>query len=315
MSFAYLARRLLQALLVIWIVTVITFLMVNLSPGGPSILMSMEFTEVERERIRADFGLDAPLHIRYGRWMGAALNLDFGNSFRYGMPVRDLIGERLPNTLLLGGTALALSILIGIPLGILSATRRYSLLDYLTTTFSFLGLSIPAFWFGILLIMYFGVAWNLLPTGGMGSGPEFNLANRIAHLVLPATVLATVTLPHILRYMRSSMLQVLQEDYVRTARAKGLVDWLVLYKHALRNALFPVITVIGLLVPQLLSGSVITEQVFAWPGLGRLAVQSALARDYPLVMGVGLVAAFLVVASNLLVDLVYAKLDPRVKLD
>ncbi|HEX7004331.1 MAG TPA: ABC transporter permease [Trueperaceae bacterium] len=312
---SFLIKRLAQAVLVIWLVSLITFTVVNLAPGGPSILANMSFSEVERERIAADFGLDAPLHLRYLAWISSALRLDFGSSYQYSMPVGELIADRLPNTLLLGGAALLISVLVGIPLGVLSATRRYSVLDYLATTFSFFGLSIPAFWLGILLIMLFGVTLNWLPTGGLSASRGFDLLDRLTHLVLPASVLATVTLPNIVRYTRSSMLQVLGQDYVRTARAKGLVDRVVLYKHTLRNALFPVVTVIGLLVPQLLSGSVITEQVFAWPGMGRLAVQSALARDFPLVMGLSLVASILVVMTNLIVDMFYALLDPRVKLE
>lgn len=313
MSVGYVARRLLQAVVIVWLVSVIAFAMVNLAPGGPSLLANMQFTEEQRDRIRADFGLDAPLLDRYLLWIGGVVRLDFGISFRYGTPVAELILDRLPNTLLLGGTALLISVLIGIPLGVVSATRRSSWLDYVATTFSFLGLSIPAFWLGIMLIILFGVNLGWLPTGGIAGRGGFDVVDRLAHLVLPATVLATVTLPHIVRYMRSSMLQVLKDDYVRTARAKGVPATRVLFKHALRNAMFPVITVIGLLVPQLLSGAVITEQVFAWPGMGRLAVQSALARDFPLVMGIALVGSVLVVLTNFLVDVAYTYLDPRVQ--
>lgn len=312
---SFLMKRLAQALLIIWMVSLVTFALVNLAPGGPSILANMSFTDVERGRIAADFGLNAPLHVRYLDWVTSAVRFEFGYSYQYSMPVGELIADRLPNTLVLGGCALLISVVVGIPLGVLSATRRNSLIDYLATTFSFFGLSIPAFWLGILLIMFFGVTLNWLPTGGLSSSREFDLLERLAHLVLPATVLATVTLPNIVRYTRSSMLQALNQDYVRTAKAKGLVSRVVLYKHTLRNALFPVVTVIGLLVPQLLSGSVITEQVFAWPGMGRLAVQSALARDYPLVMGLSLVASVLAVVTNLFVDMLYAVLDPRVKLE
>ncbi|MCL6450367.1 MAG: ABC transporter permease [Acetobacteraceae bacterium] len=311
---SYLIKRMMQAVAVVFIITVVTFAIVNLAPGGPSILVSMESTAEEREALKAKLGLGQPLPVRYWKWMNALLHGDLGRSFSDGRPVAEAIGQRLPNTLLLGGAALALSVALALPAGVVSATRRYSLCDYLVTLFSFLGLSVPAFWFAIVLILLFSVRLHWLPSSGMATvGLGFSLFDRVAHLVMPAVVLSTVTMPQIVRFTRSSLLEVLGQDYVRTARAKGVPERGVVYRHALRNALIPVVTVIGLLLPALVGGAVITETVFGWPGMGSLALAAAVGRDYPMVMGVTLVVGTVVVLANLGVDLAYGLLDPRIR--
>lgn len=299
--------------MVLFVVSTLTFLMVSLAPGGPAIMATMETTAEMRDAHRRRLGLDEHVAIRFAKWTAAAVRLEFGRSFNDGRPVAEVIGERLPNTLLLGGTALLLSVLVGIPAGIVSATRRYSATDHIVTFLSFVGVSIPAFWFAILLILAFSVRLDWLPASGMATiGASFSLGDRVAHLTLPALVLATATLPNLVRFMRSALIEEIGQDYVRTARAKGLANRRVLSHHAIRNALIPVITMLGVLIPRLVGGAVITETIFAWPGMGQLAVSSAVGRDYPLVMGLTIVVAMVVIVSNLMVDVAYGWLDPRI---
>ena len=310
---AYVLRRLVHALLVLFVVSVLTFALVNLAPGGPAIMTTMETTVEQREAHRVRLGLDRPLHVRLGKWLLATARGDFGRSFNDGRPVMEVIGERLPATLLLGGTALAVSLAAGIPAGVLSATHRYSAYDHSVTFLSFVGVSIPAFWLAIMLILLFSVELRWLPGSGMATiGAGFSLSDRALHLILPALVLATTALPQLLRFTRSAMLEVLSQDFVRTARAKGLPRRQVLYGHAFRNSLIPVVTIVGLLIPRLVGGAVITESIFGWPGMGQLAVASAIGRDFPLVMGVTVIVALAVILTNLGVDLAYGWLDPRV---
>ncbi|MDR7521819.1 MAG: ABC transporter permease [Armatimonadota bacterium] len=309
----YLLQRAAQALVVLFVVSTITFVMVSLAPGGPAIMTTMETTPEMREAHRRRLGLDQPLPVRFVKWTAAAVRADFGRSFNDGRRVGEVIRERLPNTLLLGGAALLLSVLIGIPAGIVSATRRASPVDYTVTFLSFIGVSIPAFWFAILLILLFSVRLDWLPASGMATiGAPFSLADRLLHLIMPAFVLATATMPGLVRFMRSALLEELGQDYVRTARAKGLAGRRVLTRHAIRNALIPVVTILGVLIPRLVGGAVITETIFGWPGMGQLAVASTVGRDYPLVMGLTVVVAIVVVFSNLVVDLAYGWLDPRI---
>jgi peptide/nickel transport system permease protein len=309
----YVARRLLHALLVLFMVSVLTFTLVSLAPGGPAIMTTMETTREQAEAHRVRLGLDKPVHVRLGKWLLATARGDFGRSFNDGRPVMEVIGERLPATALLGGAALAVSLAGGIPAGVLSATHRYSLYDHSVTFMSFIGVSIPAFWLAIMLILLFSVELRWLPGSGMATiGDGFSLSDRILHLIMPALVLATTAMPQLLRFTRSAMLEVLSQDFVRTARAKGLPRQRVLYGHAFRNSLIPVVTIVGLLIPRLVGGAVITESIFGWPGMGQLAVSSAIGRDYPLVMGVTVVVAMAVIVTNLAVDLAYGWLDPRV---
>ncbi|HEY0581657.1 MAG TPA: ABC transporter permease [Chloroflexota bacterium] len=308
-------QRLVQGAIVLILVSAITFLLVNLAPGGPSSLMRMDATPEQREALTRRLGLDQPIPVRYVQWLGGALHGDLGTSLSSSEPVGFRIGQRLPNTLLLAGTSLAVSILIGIPLGVIAALRRNSLPDFLVALVSVLGLSVPAFWLGIILILMLSVNLNWLPSSGIATtGNEGDIRDRFLHLLMPAIVLSTTVLPYVVRFTRSALLDVLSQDYVRTATAKGLARVNVVYGHALRNALVPVVSIIGTLVPRLVGGSVITEAVFGWPGMGRLAVEAANGRDYPLIVGITVVVSAVVVLSSLIVDMAYTWLDPRIRL-
>jgi peptide/nickel transport system permease protein len=297
-----LLSRLLQALVVLLLVSVATFVVIRAAPGLPEVAADLDIGPEDQARMLASLGLDRPLHEQYLRWLGAVLQGDLGTSLLSGRPVSGMIGQALPASLLLAGSALALAVLVSIPLGIVSAIRRYSPIDYLVTLFSFIGASIPGFWYAILLILLFGVTLAWLPTSGIRpAGREATLIDTVRHPMLPTVVLSTAAMAQLTRYTRSSVLEVLRRDYMRTARAKGLRERVVIVRHGLRNALFPVVTVMGLLV----------ELVFAWPGIGRLAIDAALRRDYPIVMGVTLLISAVTVASNLVIDFVYLLLDPR----
>ncbi len=309
------AQRAVQGLIVLVLVSAITFLLVNLAPGGPASLMRMDATPEQREALTRRFGLDQPVPVRYVQWLTGALHGDLGTSLSSNEPVTFRIGQRLPNTLLLAGTALVVSILVGIPMGVVAALRRNSLPDFVVATVSVLGLSVPAFWLGIILILTFSVSLRLLPSSGIASsGDEGDLGDRLQHLVMPALVLSTTVLPYVVRFTRSALLDVLHQDYVRTATAKGLSRVAVVYGHALRNALVPVVSIIGTQVPRLVGGSVVTEAVFGWPGMGRLAVEAASGRDYPLSVGITVIVAAVVVSSSLVVNLAYTWLDPRIRI-
>jgi peptide/nickel transport system permease protein len=308
-------QRAWQAAVVLLLVSAITFLLVNLAPGGPSSMMRMDVTPEQREALARRLGLDQPILVRYGQWLAGSLRGDLGISMTSNEPVGQRIGQRLPNTLTLAGTALLASILIGIPLGVAAALRRNSLPDFAIALISVLGVSVPAFWLGIILILMLSVNLNLLPSSGIvTSGSEGDLVDRLKHLIMPALVLSTTVLPYVVRFTRSALLEVLGQDYVRTATAKGLARVRVVYGHALRNALVPVVSIIGTMVPRLFGGAVVTEAVFGWPGMGRLAVEAANGRDYPLIVGIVVVVAAVVVLSSLVVDLAYSWLDPRIRL-
>lgn len=309
----YLTRRLGQGVLVILLVTILTFFLVNLAPGGPSSIMRMESTAEQRQALTHQMGLDLPLPVRYARWAEGVLRGDFGYSLAGGEAVGPLLKLRLVNTAQLALTALALAVFIGLPLGIWTALRRNTWLDYVINGVSTLGMSLPSFWLGIMAVMVFSVSLGLLPASGMSEiGSGFSLADRLRHLILPASVLAITIMPNLVRFARSALLEVLGLDFMRTAKAKGLPPRLVLLKHGMRNALIPVVAMLGLLLPALLSGSVIAESVFGWPGMGRLAVDAAMNRDYPVVMAVTVVAGAIVIVTNLGVDLVYSLIDPRI---
>jgi peptide/nickel transport system permease protein len=299
---------------VLILVSAITFLLVNLAPGGPSSLMRMDATPEQRQALAARLGLDQPIPVRYVQWLGGALRGDLGTSLSTSEPVAFRIEQRLPNTLVLAITALAVSIVLGIPLGMIAALRRNSIPDFAVAVVSVVGLSVPAFWLGIVLILLLSVEFNLLPSSGVATtGSEGDLADRLRHLLLPAVVLSTTVLPYVVRFTRSAMLEVLGQEYVRTATAKGLSRLRVVYGHALRNALVPVVSIIGTLVPRLVGGSVVTEAVFGWPGMGRLAVEAANGRDYPLIVGITVVVSAIVVVTSFVVDLAYTWLDPRIR--
>jgi peptide/nickel transport system permease protein len=277
--------------------------------------MRMDATPEQREALAHRLGLDQPLALRFALWLGGAIHGDLGTSLTSNEPVSVRVAQRLPNTLVLGTTALAASIALGIPMGVVAALRHNRLPDFILAAVSVMGLSLPAFWLGIILILVLSVNLNWLPSSGIvSSGAEADLADRLKHLLMPALVLSTTVLPYIVRFTRSALLEVLQQDYVRTASAKGLTRARVIYVHALRNALVPVVSIIGTLVPRLVGGSVLTEAVFGWPGMGRLAVEAANGRDYPLIVGITVIVASIVVGASLVVDLAYTWLDPRIRL-
>ena len=297
------------------LVSAFTFLLVNLAPGGPASLMRMDATPEQREALTHRLGLDQPVPVRYLQWLGGALHGDLGTSLSSSEPVGLRIEQRLPNTIVLAGAALLLSIVLGIPLGVVAALRRNTLPDFAVAVASLFGLSIPAFWLGIVLILLLSVQLNWLPSSGVTtSGSEGDVADRLEHLIMPAVVLSTTVLPYVVRFTRSALLEVLGQDYVRTATAKGLARMRVVYGHALRNALVPVISIVGTLIPRLIGGSVVTEAVFGWPGMGRLAVEAANGRDYPLIVGITVVVSAVVVLTSFVVDVAYTWLDPRIRM-
>jgi peptide/nickel transport system permease protein len=309
----FLFQRIALGALVIVFASALTFFFVNLAPGGPASVMRFDVTAEQREALITRMGLDKPVAQRYVDWATGALRGDFGTSLLTDEPVTQRIGERLPNTLTLAGAALALSIGLGIPIGLIQALRRGSALDHLLSLISAVGLAVPVFWLGIVLILIFAVSLGVLPSAGVTGIAEDTIAERLRHLVLPGSALAVTTLPTIVRFMRSAALDVLREDYIRTATSKGLAPRVVVTRHVLRNALIPVVSAVGALVPRLLGGTVVTESVFSWPGMGRLALEAAQGRDYPLITALTVVVATIAVATTLLVDLAYTRIDPRVR--
>lgn len=312
---AYILNRLVQSIVLIVFVSMLTFVLVHAAPGGPAVLLAPDMSKEQIEQVRKALGFDDPLPVQYARWAALVVRGNLGTSFSQGLPVTELLIRRLPETLELVLTGLALATIVGVAIGIVSARRQYSLIDKLSTAFCFFGMSVPVFWLGLMLIIFFSIQLKILPSAGSYTlGVPPSLADRLVHLIMPAIVLATANLAVIARYTRSSVLEVLNADYLRTARAKGLAERVVLNRHALRNTLIPIVTVVALMVPRLVSGVAITESVFAWPGMGSLAVDSAVQRDYPVVMGITLMVSVLVVVTNFLTDLSYLLLDPRVKL-
>jgi peptide/nickel transport system permease protein len=300
--------------LVIVFASALTFFFVNLAPGGPASIMRFDVSAEQREALIKLMGLDRPVPQRYVEWLAGAVRGDLGTSLLTNEPVTMRIGDRLPNTLTLAGSALLISIVLGIPIGVVQAVRRGKPIDHVLSLLTAVGLSVPVFWLGIVLILIFAVSLHVLPSAGVTSVSSDTLADRLAHLVLPTVALATTILPTVVRFTRSSMIEVLHEDYVRTATSKGLSPRTVLTRHALRNALIPVVSAVGALVPRLIGGTVVTEAVFGWPGMGRLALEAAQGRDYPLVTGLTVVVAAIAVLASLLVDLAYTRLDPRLRL-
>jgi peptide/nickel transport system permease protein len=312
---AYALNRLVQSIVLIVFVSMLTFFLIHAAPGGPAVLLAPDMSKEQIQQARKALGLDDPRPVQYARWAALVVRGNLGTSFSQGLPVTELVIRRLPETLELVLTGLLLATLVGVFIGIVSARKQYSLVDKLSTAFSFFGMSVPVFWLGLMLIIFFSIQLKILPSAGSYTlGAPSSLLDRLVHLLMPAVVLATANLAVIARYTRSSMLEVLNADYLRTARAKGLAERVVMNHHALRNALIPIVTVVALMVPRLVSGVAITESVFAWPGMGSLAVDSAVQRDYPVVMGITLMVSVLVVVTNFLTDLSYLLLDPRVKL-
>lgn len=313
--FQYIIRRLLIAIPVLLGVTIFGFFIINLAPGNPVEMQINPYaTEADIEIKKEALGINDPIYIQYFHWLGSLIKGDFGYSFSTYEPVSKMLLERIGPTIMLMGTALIIAYLIAIPIGILSATKQYSWIDYLTTSFSFLGVSIPNFFLGLGFIYIFSISFNILPSGGMNTlGSDGGFIDTLKHLILPALVLATGICGSMVRYVRSSMLEVFGQDYLRTARAKGLKEVFVVNKHAFRNALIPIITVIGMDISLLIGGAVVTEQIFQWPGLGQLTIQSIGSRDYPTLMAINVLAALSVLFSNLIADILYSVADPRIK--
>ena len=323
----YLVRRLLGAIPLVVGIATIVFFAVNLAPGDPALrFLAPGMSQEVIDQMRANFGLDQPLGVRYLKWLGAMITGDFGFSFSHSRPVLDVIRDFLPNTLILSAAALLVSFALGVLLGTVQAVRQYSRLDSGLSVVLLFFYSMPSFWLALMLILTLSLfarnVWELpiwFPASGMTSTDyDFlpwgeQLRDRLMHLVLPTLSLALVLTAGIARYMRASMLEVIRQDYVRTARAKGLSERVVVFKHALRNALIPIITLVGLYIPVLFSGTVFIEYVFAWPGMGRTIYEAILTRDYPLVMAGSFFFAAMVVVANLVADVLYAVVDPRIR--
>ncbi|HYF79540.1 MAG TPA: ABC transporter permease [Symbiobacteriaceae bacterium] len=311
----YLIRRILIALPVILGVTILTFIIIQAAPGDiVDLYVDPTLSVADKQAIRANLGLDKHPVVQYGIWLKGVMQGDLGNSLVNRQPVAVRIGERMGATLGLSLAALALAYFVAIPVGVISATRQYSWLDYGSSMFALMFVSIPGFFFGIGLIFFFSLRLDWLPVSGMRTlGVEKSFGDLLQHMILPAIVLSAGTMGAVTRYTRSSMLDVVRQDFIRTARAKGVTERLVVYKHALRNALIPVITLLGLQLPNLLGGAIIIESVFMWPGMGRLAIEAINSRDYPVLMGLNLLTAVLVVVGGLLSDMLYSAADPRIR--
>ncbi|GAU79463.1 ABC transporter permease [Fusibacter sp. 3D3] len=318
----YLLRRILQIIPVMFGITILIFFIVHAAPGDPTTkMMDPKMTVEEKIRLKEKFGVDKPVIVQYADWITEVMKGNLGFSWKFQRPVAQVMGERMLSTFYLAIVSLLLALLVGIPAGVISATRQYTGLDYFFTIFALIGISIPSFFFALLLIKFFAIDQGIFPISGMRTPGASDWAvweqvkDVSVHTVLPAIVLGLGSTASFMRYTRSSMLEVIRQDYIRTARSKGLSERVVIYKHALRNALIPIITLLGFWIPGLFSGALIVEQVFAWPGMGLLGYQAVTDRDYPLLMGVNLFLAFLTLIGNLLADLFYGLADPRIKYD
>jgi len=312
----FVLRRLLQALPLLIAISAVSFAILKLTPGGP--LAAYEgnplFTDEDRKRLEHAFGIDQPVPLQYLSWLGQFVRGDWGYSFASHQPVLALVAERLPNTVYLMGTVFVTVLLLAIPIGVFAAVKQYSWFDHVVTGTTFAFLSTPNFWLGLLLIIVFGLQLRLFPLGGIDTpGQPFNLFDRLRHLVLPVATIALVQLGSHVRYLRASMLETINQDYMRTARSKGLGERAVVLRHALKNAAIPLVTVVALDVPELFAGALVTEQIFGWPGMGRLFWDAATRFDYPVLMGILTVSSALIVLANLFADVVYGYLDPRIR--
>lgn len=320
----FLIRRLLMMFPLLLGISLLSFLIMHLAPGDPASLSAAMNTKVDPsyiQKLQAFYETDKPLSVQYWHWLRKMATLNFGVSFKDQRPVMDVILERLPATLLLSGLSEIILFLIAVPLGMLAAYYQNSFYDRFLTVLSFVGYSAPSFWISLLLMLLFGVEWGILPVSGMtGNNAEFlpwygQAWDFLQHLILPLFVTTYGGLASISRYTRTSMLEVIRQDYIRTARAKGLSEFQILFRHALPNALSPVVTLMGLSLPALIGGSVIIESIFSWPGMGRLSYEAILSHNYPLIMGTVVIAAILTLLGNLLADIGYALLDPRIRYD
>lgn len=313
----FLIKRLMIGIIVLFCITFLSFLIINLAPGDPATLyVSADATEDQINQTRENLGLNKPLLVRYVYWLNDLLHGDLGISFATRQPVTTMLVERVGPTLLLMGISLIVAYLIAIPLGIYSAVNQKSWVDYFITGTSFLGVSIPNFFLGLFFIYIFAVKLKWFPTGGMQVlGSDGGFVERIRHLILPVSVIATTISANMIRYVRSSMIDVFGENYLRTARAKGLKPGQIIFKHGVRNALIPIITIIGTDIPLLIGGAIVTEQIFQWPGLGALTISSIQSRDYNVLMAITLLSAIVVLIANILTDIFYATADPRIQLN
>ncbi len=319
----YALRRVIQTIPILFIISILLFIMVRSAPGGPltAARRNPNISKEQLEALEEKLGLNDPLPVQYGRWMGAMLTGNLGDSIKFHRPVNEMIAERIPNTLLLVGVSFLITLIVAVPIGVWSARKPYSKFDYAMTTVTFIGQSIPVYWLGLGLIIIFYVTLKnpftgmpFFPVGGMNSqGKSGDLLDTLWHMVLPVAALSLGWIAWYSRFLRSSMLDVLHEDYVRTARAKGAVDSVVYYKHALRNAILPLVTLIALDLPSLFAGALFVETIFSWPGMGRLFWDAAKGRDYPVLLGVVMITAVLIIFCNILADLAYGWLNPQVK--
>ncbi len=315
----YAIRRTLINIPILFAVTVIIFVLVNMAPGDPVDFYVNEEAGISREdlvHLEEKFGLNDPLYVRYFKWLGATLQGDLGYRFKNGDDVAEVLFIRMQRTLLLMSAALFLGIIVGVPAGIFTGLHQYSFWDFSLTTLSFVGISMPAFIAGIFGLYFFSVKLGWFPSGGMRTiGQEESVGDLLYHMVLPASTLAIFYAARFMRYQRYSILEVKQADYIRTAEAKGLKRRIITWRHTERNAILPVVTIIGLSVPTLVAGALFIETIYSWPGMGSLFVDAVSARDYPMVMGIMLVSAIVVLMANLLTDLTYSLIDPRIRYD
>ncbi len=310
----YIIRRVIQNLLILWLISIIAFAITRAAPGGPTqFLEDPRMKQADIDAINASYGLSDPVPVQYVKWFTHIIQGDFGRSFINQRPVMDVILERLPATITLNIATVFIG-LLGIPMGIMMAVKRGSWFDRAVNFFNAFGNAAPAWWLGLLIIIYVAVPTRLLPLGGMYTlGKENDILDRLWHLILPATIAALGDWIFFSRFLRSSILEVIRLDYVRTARAKGLEERVVMFRHAFRNSLIPIVPALVGIVTGLIGGAVIFEQVFSWPGIGRLAVQSAFNRDYPVVLALLMIGSFLTIMGFILVDIIYTFVDPRVK--
>ena len=314
----FILRRCLQAFFMLIGVSMIAFAMIHFTPGGPLAVYTLNpsITIEDIERIKRVLGLDLPVYLQYFKWAYGIFSGDWGVTYFGGRPVLHVIGERVPATILLMGSGISIAIIIGISIGLLGAVKRYSLFDYLATSGAMFALSFPTFWFGLMAIYLFSYKLGWFPSGGMITlGGEEGIVDRLHHLVLPTIILALVLLAQWSRYSRSSFLEVMDQDYMRTARSKGISEQRVFLRHAFPNALAPLIALAGVQFPSLLGGALVVETIFSWPGMGMLFVNSLSVKDYPVLMGMTMLTAMSVVIGNLLADLAVAAIDPRVRLE
>lgn len=310
----YILKKITLSIPLVFGITILDFILMNVMGSPLELLIGPKVSAGAIAAKSAAFGLDKPIYIQYFYWLKEIFSGNFGTSIRSNQPVLELIIERTGPTILLMGTALIISLILAFPIAIYSSSRKASKSDFIISGFSFLGISIPTFFLSLVFIYFFTIKLGWLPSSGMTTpGAEQSVSDVLRHMILPVSVLVVSTTGSNIRYIRASMIEVLSQDYIVTAESKGVGRFIVIYKHALRNALIPMITIIGMQIPVLFSGAVVIEQVFSWPGLGLTTMAAILNRDYPVIMGICLISALIVIISNLIVDIVYALANPKIK--